>query len=142
MSASAPDPRFFSLPEARRTLPLVRRIVADIVAAWPPLQARLRTLHERTRERAGDDAEMAALRGEVEREAEVVNGYLDELRSIGCLFKGFEEGLVDWYARWDGRTIQLCWKHDEDDISWWHEVETGFAGRRPLTAEMEDALSR
>lgn len=135
-----PEPRYFTLAEARRTLPLVRRIVADVVAAWPPLQERLRTLHVRTRSASGEEPEVRQLRQEVEREAGVVNGYLDELRSIGCLFKGFEEGLVDWYAHWDERTILLCWKHDEDDIAYWHEVEAGFSGRRPITPEMEEQL--
>ena len=135
------EPRYFTLAEARRTLPLVRRIVADVVAAWPALQERLRTLHVRTRAASGEDPVVRQLRQEVEREADVVNGYLDELRSIGCLFKGFEEGLVDWYARWDGRTILLCWKHDEEDIAYWHEMEAGFSGRRPITPEMEEELS-
>ena len=32
----------------------------------------------------------------------------------------------------DGREVYLCWEEGEPEIAFWHEPETGFAGRRPL----------
>lgn len=142
-SAGGPEsPRVFDLREARRTLPLVRRIVGDIVAAYPSVQEKLREFNRRLTAAAGahPSSSLEALREEINREADRINGYVDELQRIGCLFKGFDAGLVDWYAIYRGRPIFLCWKHDEEDIGWWHEVETGFAGRTRLTADMETEL--
>ena len=48
------------------------------------------------------------------------------------MLKDAELGLVDFYGKLDGRDIFWCWKHGEDHIGHWHEIEAGFAGRRPL----------
>ena len=44
-----------------------------------------------------------------------------------------DRGLLDFPARHEGRTVHLCWQEGEDGIEWFHEVEDGFAGRRPVT---------
>jgi hypothetical protein len=46
--------------------------------------------------------------------------------------KNLDEGLVDFPALRHGETVLLCWKLGEDEIAYWHRVEDGFAGRRPL----------
>src|SRR5256885_138607 len=56
----------------------------------------------------------------------------DLLEQIGCVFKGFEPGLVDFYGKLDGKEIFWCWKQGEDRIDHWHELETGYAGRQPV----------
>ena len=66
------------------------------------------------------------------REVEAVTNYLQELEQIGCVFKGFEQGLVDFYGKLDGRDIFWCWKHGEEKIEHWHELEAGYQGRQPV----------
>lgn len=136
------EPKVFTLAAARRTLPLVRRIVSDIVEGYPAVQEKLGRFQRSVAAAApGDDpAPLEALRDEINRDADRINGFVEELQDIGCLFKGFGEGLVDWYAVYRERGIFLCWKHGEEDILWWHEIETGFAGRRPITEDMEADL--
>ena len=51
---------------------------------------------------------------------------------LGCEPKGIEEGLVDFRSEREGRTVYLCWKLGEDAITHWHELDTGFANRKPL----------
>ncbi len=133
------DPnRYFTVEEANRTLPLVRRIVQDIVALYPAFQEQLRSFQEL----AGTPLEPAVeerlqeLRIEIDRSAQQINGYIQELQQVGCLFKGFEEGLVDFYSFHEGRPIFLCWKLGEERITHWHELDAGAAGRQPLTPEM------
>ena len=65
-----------------------------------------------------------------------MNRFIGELHELGALFKGFEVGLVDFYAMMDGRPVFLCWKLDEDQIEWWHELDGGFAGRQRLPAHL------
>jgi hypothetical protein len=61
-----------------------------------------------------------------------MNGLLEEIASMGCELKGIDEGLIDFPCQRDGRVVYLCWKLGEERIEWWHEVDTGFAGREPL----------
>lgn len=131
-------PKFFSLEAANRTLPLVRRIVRDIVTAYPDFQRRLEALHSLAASPHAPDARqrLETLRLEIDRDARLINGFIQELHQIGCLFKGFEEGLVDFYSLYRGRPILLCWKLGEERIAHWHEVDAGFAGRQPLTPDI------
>ena len=57
---------------------------------------------------------------------------LEELESIGCILKDVEEGLVDFYSRFECRDIFLCWKVGEKRIRYWHELDDGFRGRQPI----------
>jgi hypothetical protein len=111
-----PDVRFFSLEEANRTLPLVRRIVEDIMAQARDDETRPDTQAERLRE------------------------LVRELEGLGCHFKGFQDGLVDWYSLYAGRPVLLCWKLGEPEIGWWHQADAGFLGRQPILDSQRDAF--
>lgn len=128
-------PRYFALQEANATLPLVRRIVADITAAYPKwrdLVARYELVAAQARPEWGESAEQIRLRSDIEAAARDIAGYLSELEQVGCVFKGFDQGLVDFYGQIDGRDIFWCWKVGEDKIEHWHELEAGFAGRQSV----------
>lgn len=115
--------KIFTPLEATRTLPLVRRIVADVL--------------ERGREHKAlwDRSDLApheeARRHELERELEE---HYQELQQIGCSFRSpdFTYGLVDYPAVIDGRPVHLCWRDDEPDLRWYHAPNAGFAGRQPI----------
>jgi hypothetical protein len=119
--------RFFTPREADQTLPLVRRIVADILAAGA-----------RMRERS------VAVGAHAERDPEVLGfmdsleGLFEELESLGCSYKdwNFEVGLVDFPARIFGEEVMLCWRSDEPRIQFYHEHDAGFAGRKPIPQEL------
>ncbi len=108
--------RLFTPREAQSALPLVRRIVTDILET----AGRIRALEEGA-------AELPPLQEEVEE-------HLRELESIGCYFKdwNFSVGLVDFPAVIDGETVFLCWRSDEDELAWYHRIEDGYQGRKPL----------
>ena len=57
---------------------------------------------------------------------------LEKLEKIGCLLKDLEQGLVDFYCKFEGRDIFLCWRLGESKIKAWHEIDSGFIGRQPL----------
>jgi hypothetical protein len=69
---------------------------------------------------------------------EVARAMLDLQRSVGELgaadivVRDVARGLVDFPAVQDGAEVYLCWLVDEPDIGWWHDLDAGFAGRRPL----------
>jgi len=127
--------KYFSLAEANRTLPLVRRIVDDITAMYPKwrdLVYRYEYVAAQARPDWGESPEQLALHAEIEGVARDINQYLHELEQVGCVFKGFEQGLVDFYGKLDGRDVFWCWQVGEDRIDHWHDVEAGYAGRQPV----------
>ncbi len=108
--------RLFTRREAESTLPLVRQIVADILDTG----RRIRGLEE------GDET-LGHLQEELAEN-------LRELADMGCYFKDwdFSVGLVDFPAVIDGETVFLCWRSDENRLAWYHGIEDGYQGRRPL----------
>jgi hypothetical protein len=138
MTETTPDIRIFTVAKANSALPLVRRIVADITVEhprWRDLVARYELMAAGARPEQGETADMVVLRREVDKAAERINGYITEMEQIGCQMKGFEQGLVDFYGMYQGRVVCLCWQEGEASVSHWHELETGFSGRQPITAE-------
>ena len=127
--------KFFTLADANRTLPLVRRVVRDIMDAhpqWKDLVARYELVASQARPEWGESKEQLDLKTQIDAVAGKINDYLRELDQIGCEFKDFEKGLVDFHGRLEGREILWCWKFGEDRIAHWHELEAGFNGRQPL----------
>ena len=57
---------------------------------------------------------------------------LERLEKTGCVLKDLEQGLVDFYCRFEGRDIFLCWRLGENKIGFWHEIGEGFAGRQEI----------
>lgn len=131
--------KYFTVEEANRTLPLVSRIITDIVEEHAVWRERLRRYELVAASSRGDGAEpeeQVRLREEVEEAARRIEGYIAELEMVGCLFKGFEQGLVDFYGKLNGRDILLCWKLGEPAIEYWHELDAGYAGRQELVPEL------
>ena len=127
--------KYFTLPEANRTLPLVKRVAGDIAALYPKwrdLVYRYELVAAQARPDWGESTEQLDLRSEIEAVAREINQFLEELEQIGCVFKGFEQGLVDFYGRLDGREVFWCWKVGEERITHWHELDAGFSGRQPV----------
>ncbi len=131
------DIRFFTVEEANRTLPLVSRIIADVIEENDRLQELLPNLKEvrmRARRNPAAAGALNDLREEVAKISARLEGYLKELSQIGCVFKG-PQGLIDFYSMRDGRPVFLCWRYGEDRIRYWHELDGGFAGRLELEPE-------
>ena len=127
--------KLFTVESANRALPLVRRIVADIVRSYETWQERIRELEvvAAGARSAESDERTTALEREIAGVAADVQSFLQELETLGVEFKGFEMGLVDFPADMAGRRVYLCWRLGETSVSHWHELDAGFPGRQPLT---------
>jgi hypothetical protein len=139
-----PDFKLFTLEEAERTLPLVRRVVQDLTAEYPVWRAavaRFELLTGGARADWGETGELLAAREDVSLHADRINRYLQELEGVGCVFKGFDAGLVDFYSLREDRPIFLCWKLGEERITYWHEIDAGFSGRQPIDGAILSAMS-
>jgi len=127
------EPKIFSLTEAERALPLVRRIVADIQAAYADLRAARDDLRLASAQRTEyEGGALKGLRTAVDQDADRVRELIRELEAVGGHLKDFEKGLVDFYALLEDRLVYLCWRMGEDRITHWHELDAGFGGRQPI----------
>jgi hypothetical protein len=103
---------------------------------WKDLVAQYELIAAQARPDWGESQEQLDLKSRIDGVAGKINGFLAELEQIGCEFKGFDEGLVDFHGLLDEREILWCWKFGEERIMHWHELDAGFAGRQPLPEVM------
>ncbi|HEY2412764.1 MAG TPA: DUF2203 domain-containing protein [Pirellulaceae bacterium] len=131
--------RLFTIDQANATLPLVRAITGDLATLAKDVVERRHRLALLTSGRdlkLGDpySDELAQMETDLERDAIRLQGYVDELRELGVEPKGAVEGLVDFPCQMDGKLVLLCWKLGEPEVLYWHDLDSGFGGRQPLTA--------
>jgi hypothetical protein len=77
---------------------------------------------------------------EKERCLSVLRGAARDIENTGCLLKDLDTGLIDFPCEWEGREVYLCWKLGEPAIRFWHGIEEGFAGRKPIDGVMMERL--
>ncbi|MEJ7813310.1 MAG: DUF2203 domain-containing protein [Gemmatimonadaceae bacterium] len=119
--------KIFSVEDANRTLPLVSRIVQDIVAQ-----------HTRWRERVArfelsSPPESQLIEREVHELAAEIQSYVQELDQLGIEIKDYTTGLIDFPGELAGRRVWLCWRLGEAAVEYWHELDAGYSGRQRLT---------
>lgn len=127
----------FTVRTADRMLPLVRRIVEDIVAAhgrWQSALVEFDLLVSGVRSEPGAGA--SALEREIQRLAREIDGYTAELNALGVQLKDRRIGLVDFPSEREGRPVLLCWRLGEPSVQFWHDEHAGYAGRQPLTPSL------
>jgi hypothetical protein len=127
-------PPTYTVEQANRSLPLVRRIVEDVVSQYRRWQDRVRELETLNAVRtAADEVPRATeLESEIHALAVEIEGFRRELRDLGLEVKDYSRGLVDFPAVIEGREVFLCWRIGEPAVQFWHDRDAGFAGRRPI----------
>ena len=65
---------------------------------------------------------------------------IEDLENTGVSLKGLDEGLLDFPAKRFDEEIWLCWKDGETEIKFWHEKDTGFMGRKPISVSNESLV--
>jgi len=141
--------KLFAVDEANAALPLVRAIMKDLSELSREVIERRQRLQHLSPvravssgtgpagARAGEEdpyaSELAQIEEELEKDSRRLQEYVEELRELGVEPKNGPEGLVDFPSLLDGRVVYLCWKLDEPEVTYWHEIDGGFAGRQPLT---------
>jgi len=138
--AREPSPKLFTVEEANQLLPQVRKGLQE-------LQKRQSKILRIEQKKAVEELSWLREDGTVSPKAQAtvsrldetledeVRGFEEELErfsSLGAQLKDLGEGLVDFYAARGGTLVFLCWKEGEDQVRYWHDLESGFAGRRSL----------
>ena len=120
------ETKYFTPSEAVKTLPLVRQIVEDILN----VTREMRLYAEDINGKIENDPFIMKM-------AMSVDGFIKELEEIGCFYKdwNFTIGLVDFPSIINGKEVFLCWRSDEEIIKYYHEMDSGFAGRKKIPEE-------
>ena len=79
------------------------------------------------------------MRQQLDSSLQTLQDYVDELTDIGVELRDYESGLIDFPGRHEGRDVYLCWKLGEERIGYWHSVEEGYKGRKPITDKIAKA---
>jgi hypothetical protein len=124
--------KLFTVEEANSLLPGVRRVVKSIQRA----HRRVLSFRDAARE-AARGAEFGGggtnLGNQYARVLTELSLKVNQLEGMGIQLKDYERGLIDFPSMREGRVVLLCWQADEgNQLEWWHDLETGFAGRQPL----------
>ena len=122
--------KFFSVEEANAYIP---QLLIDI----PRIQVLMKSLTDEYLDvnKAREKAQMnggSIQGGDYLNCVLKINCLTDKLESKGCVLKGIEHGLVDFPSLRDGKEVYLCWKNPEQQIEYWHDIQSGFTGRQRI----------
>jgi hypothetical protein len=135
--------RYFTVAEANALLPQIEAILdrlAELYDEVANLFAEFNQSGIPPREEDGspdDPEEIREKRARLRDLASDLQEGINEINALGCVLKDLESGLVDFLSRRAGRTVYLCWRRGEPEVAWWHDLESGYQGRRPISAADE-----
>ena len=132
--------RYFTPSEANELLAEVRPLAESLVEHRNGMRLAAERRARLTARIAGnggdlDPQEPGELDEQFERESQAVARAVEGLQRLGLLVKDLDRGLVDFPALHNGEEVLLCWQVGEDEVAYWHGVDEGFAGRKPLPFE-------
>ena len=128
----------FTLGEAQTLLPVLESLLRRAQktgARAAEIEAELEQLRQRIFVSGGMHIQVATTarrRAERDKTLQETQDTLAEIDEIGVQVKDLDKGLLDFPSIMDGQMILLCWKLGEPEIGYWHSVEEGFAGRKPI----------
>jgi hypothetical protein len=133
--------KLFTHAEAESLIPQVDRLLRDAIAAksdYAEADRAIQRFTERVMVMGGmvvDRDQALEARGRRDELSARLRQAIESIQEIGCLVKDLDTGLVDFPTMFQDREVYLCWKLGESGISFWHEVEAGFRGRKPIDRE-------
>ena len=122
--------RYFTVPEANALLPELGPLVGRVLAL------RARASHD-SREMGALLADLSSdvggpLPSRLTGEFAEIEDLIERIQSYGVVLKSLEAGLLDFLCERDGRDVFLCWRYGEPAVQYYHELHTGYQGRRPV----------
>jgi hypothetical protein len=131
------EERHFSIEEANEALDEVRPLTEELVGhrrALVKLQERQAAVTTRIAGNGGnvEPHELEDVQERLDEEVAGIARCVARIHEVGALVKDLDVGLVDFPAMHDGEEILLCWRLGEAEIGFWHGLDEGFSGRKPL----------
>jgi hypothetical protein len=122
--------RLFTVEEANALLPILQEILNDLAVHRDALREKAPHMEPILRGSIGNGGGRAGS----EYGLETYRLYLavERIRDLGVVLKDLDVGLLDFPHERDGRIVFLCWHPPEERVSYWHDLDAGYAGRQPL----------
>src|SRR5258708_24266899 len=137
-------PRYFTVQQAERVLPSVESAIRKAISykadhqeaeeEWQSFASRV-TLMGGMRV---DHSQLLDQKRRRESSALGLKESIEKIQEYGCVVKDLDIGLIDFPTLYRGEEVYLCWKLGESGITFWHGVNEGFAGRKPIDQEFLD----
>lgn len=128
-------PRLFTLEEANALIPRVREIILSIQAnkeATDAARVEFENLDASHAKGNGYDMKREQLATRITDKMRAIRHDLEALHEIGCQIKDVDMGLIDFPSMREGQVVNLCWRLGEEEIGYWHSLDTGFGSRQPI----------
>jgi len=142
-AAMPPAPVVFTLEEVNALLPRLKELMAvqmgrrsEIEGKLERLAGLLGTLPDTIEIEERDPSHVRDLKRDLVENVEVYQSSWREIEALGVVLKDARAGLVDFYGHVDGKAVWLCWKFGEETVMHYHDLDQGFAGRRPIEATL------
>ena len=134
-------PQHFTLDQARNLLPRVKENLQQALVLkreHEKAEQSLQTIVNRVQMMGGmvlNRQEMVGHRSRMDATSMRLREVVEEIHELGCQIKDLDVGLLDFPTFYRGNEVLLCWKLGEEDITFWHGLEEGFRGRKPIDDE-------
>lgn len=125
--------RVYTLIEARKALPRVRRLMGEAQSARAEILRLRPEAWPALRKAAGNGGNLAA--GQLLTHFAQLEAGIKGIGQLGVLVKDVDNGLVDFLSSRRGREVYICWRYGEDELLYWHDIQAGFAGRQRIRDE-------
>ncbi len=140
-------PPLFTISEVNALIPTLNLIVAQQLREQSDIEQGLAELTQRCGHNpeslepaAADEADVQKLKSELRGRIARYDSGWRKVRALGGIVKDPQIGLVDFYGRVEGRVVWLCWRYGEDSLGYFHDLDEGYAGRRPISANVRKHL--
>jgi hypothetical protein len=139
--------RVFTISEVNALIPALSSLVQDQLREQSEIEHGLAELMRLTGEpprslepASLDSAEVSRLKRDLRSRISRYETGWQRVQKWGGVIKDPQTGLVDFYGRVDGKLVWLCWRYGEDTLGYYHDLTSGFSGRRPLSADVRRKL--
>jgi hypothetical protein len=146
-AAAVGTPRVFTISEVNALIPSLSLIVAQQLRQQSDIEQGLAELTRLLGEtpisldlHESDEAEVKRHKRELSQRIDQYEQGWRKVRALGGIIKDPRIGLVDFYGRIDGKVVWLCWRYGEDSLGYFHELDAGYSGRRPLSPSVRKNL--
>jgi hypothetical protein len=140
-------PRVFTISEVNALIPSLSLVVMQQLREQSDIEQGLAELTRLLGDgplslelRDGDEPEVRRLKVDLRRRVGRYEEGWTQVRELGGVVKDPQTGLVDFYGRIDGRVVWFCWRYGEDTLGYYHELDAGYTGRRPLSPDVRRSL--
>ncbi len=122
--------KYFTVEEANQVVQIIRPLMKQLLELRRSIQAKQPEAWPALEKAAGNGGNKVT--SQIALEFMKLESIVHAIQGTGAVVKDLNAGLVDFLTIRDGREVYLCWQYGEEEIQYWHDIETGFSGRQPL----------